>query len=209
MLEIFCSTYKSGKEILFVNLYKSSKIAHAEAYMHRDINRIVDKTRQRRDELIHWNHNISPLSVNIFLSNSPCNQCATAIIRLQEDLQSSLQCQFLNFHVYSVRLWKPEENESGLRKLYGSVGIRLIAKFNWLEFYDAFCKWMEINYSTFSFASRPKTDVEVISRLMDLSKEWGITYVKEMTEKTTGDLIAMTHNWELDHCHYQYHESLN
>ena len=211
MLEIWCSTPKSKREFLFVNLYKSSKIGrnHAEAYMCRDIDKIVDKTSLRRKELIDQKQNISPLSVNIFLNNSPCNLCAKAIIHLRRDLQSRLDCRSLNFNVYSGHVWKPEINESGLRKLHTSPGVRLVEDFNWLEFYDAFCKWIEFRSFRLEYASPPKTDVEVISRLMDLSKEWGITCVKDLTERAAGDLRAMTNDWNFDHRDNKYQESLN
>ncbi len=212
MSHIYCETSVSVKETLFVGLYKSTQTGsiHAEAQMCKDIQNMTSTINNRLQQLKAANTKILRWNVDIFLSNSPCNQCATAIQRLRDILQSSLQCRFSSFNIQFAYLLKWKPSEGGLWQLHmNTEGISII-EWNWLSFYYSFRKLMELKYSeaykNILTQSEPRDDDEVISCLMDLTKDWSVRFVKELTNKTKQDFATLKSGWwNPGYCHFYWY----
>ena len=189
-----------------MKFYCSKLQSHAEDYLCNDLEDISFETKKRLKELTLQKEKQSNLYVRVFLSNSPCNNCAGKLSRFRQNLMKDLTDVNPVLEIQVKSLFNVSANKLALQMLLKNNNCFLLRCLNWSDFYSAFSKIDYINHQLQKDDKKkcrsendPNTNRDIIAYCMNATMEWAVNFVEEKTECTRRELNALNLQADLLH----------
>ena len=182
--------------ILFVKFYHNTGHGHAEDFLCNDLKNIVFETKKHREFLMEQKEKQSKLYVRIFLSNSPCNNCAGRLIEFRQNLLKDLGDVKPVLEIQVKSLYYVGVNKPGLLMLLKNAGCFLLRCLNWFDFYVALGCYAKCGLQNSDKIERtgvwdPATNTDIIKYLINVTVEWAVNLVEEKTSCTKSELNVL------------------
>ena len=167
--------------ILFMQFYENSTgQGHAEDFLCYDLESITLKTEKRRKDILKLKENETNLYVKIFLSNSPCKDCARQLVRFRKNLLKSLSKANPVLEIQVMSIFNVRVNKPGLLMLIKSKDSFTLRCLNWFHFYivlDHYRRGLQDDHRKerrreSAQESDPKTIEDIIRYLMKATAHW-------------------------------------